>query len=115
MERKKNKQKKLHIKKGDTVMVIAGENKGSKGRVLSVENARERAIVEGVNIVKKHRKSNAQNQPGTRTEEEAPVHISNLKVIDSKGEPTRIGRRLDDNGKLVRYSKKSDENIIDNN
>lgn len=96
-------------------MVIAGENKGSKGRVLSVENARERAIVEGVNIVKKHRKSNAQNQPGTRTEEEAPVHISNLKVIDSKGEPTRIGRRLDDNGKLVRYSKKSDENIIDNN
>lgn len=120
MERKKNKQKKLHIKKGDTVIVIAGDNKYTggkegKGRVLSVDNKNERAIVEGVNLVWKHKKSGAQNQPGSRSQEEAPIHISNLKVVDGKGEPTRVGRRLNDDGKLVRYSKKSDENIIDNN
>ncbi|MFX3625886.1 MAG: 50S ribosomal protein L24 [bacterium] len=115
MERKKNKQKKLHIRKGDTVMVIAGENKGSKGRVLEVYNEAGRAIVEGVNIVTKHKKSNAQNQPGSITKEEAPVNISNLMIVDGQGNTTRIGRRLNDDGKLVRYSKKSGEEIKDNN
>lgn len=115
MERKKNKQRKLHIKKGDNVIVIAGEHKGSKGRVLSVINDKYRAIVEGVNLVTKHKKSNAQNQPGTRTEEEAPLHISNLMVVDANSDATRVGRRLNDDGKLVRYSKKSNEEIKDNN
>lgn len=114
MERKKNKQRKLHIKKGDNVVVISGENKGSKGRVLEVYNETQRAIVEGVNIVTKHKKSNAQNQPGSISKEEAPVHISNLMVVDGS-EASRIGRRLNDDGKLVRYAKKTGEEIKDNN
>ncbi len=115
MERKKNKQKKLHIKKDDTVVVIAGNHKGSKGRVLRVIHETQRAVVEGVNIVTKHKKSNAQNQPGSISKEEAPIIISNLMVVDGQGNPTRIGRRLNDEGKLTRYSKKSGEEIKDNN
>lgn len=95
-------------------MVIAGEHKGNKGRVLRVINETQRAVVEGVNIVTKHKKSNAQNQPGSITKEEAPVHISNLMIVDGN-EPTRVGRRLNDDGKLVRYAKKSGEEIKDNN
>ena len=105
-------QKKLHIKKGDTVMVITGNNKGTKGRVLEVVRKTNRAIVEGVNMMKKHTKPNAESPQGGIIEKEAPVHISNLMLVDPKsGEATRIGRRLDDNGKLVRFSKKSGEEI----
>jgi large subunit ribosomal protein L24 len=112
MERKFNKQVKLHVKKGDMVMVIAGDDKGKKGRVLEVFNEKNRALVEGVNIVSRHTKPNAQNQQGGIIKKEAPVNISNLKVIDKSGTPTRIGRKTNDAGKLVRYSKKSGE-IID--
>jgi large subunit ribosomal protein L24 len=105
-------QKKLHIKKGDTVIVITGNYKGQKGRVLDVTRKTKRAIVEGVNMVKKHTKPNAKNQQGGIVEMESSIHISNLMLVDPKtGEPTRIGRRIDDKGKLVRYSKKSGEEI----
>jgi large subunit ribosomal protein L24 len=105
-------QKKLHIKKGDTVMVIAGNNKGKKGRVLEIITKTERAIVEGVNMMKKHTKPNAATPQGGIVEKEAPVHISNLMLFDAKaGVATRIGRRLNDQGKLVRFSKKSGEEI----
>lgn len=103
---------KLHIKKGDTVKVIAGNSKGITGKVLVVFPKDNRAIVEGVNKVKKHTKPNPKNTQGGIIEKEAPIHISNLMVIDSKGNATRIGRRLDENTKkLVRYSKKSGEVI----
>jgi large subunit ribosomal protein L24 len=105
-------QKKLHIKKGDTVVVIAGNNKGSKGRVLEVIRTKDRAIVEGVNMIKKHTKPNAETPQGGIVEKEAPVHISNLMLVDPKtGEPTRVGRKLNDDGKLVRISKKTGEEI----
>ncbi len=105
-------QKKLHIKKGDTVQVIAGEDLGKKGRVLEIIRKTDRAIVEGVNIIKKHTKPNTQYPNGGIIEKEAPIHISNLMLVDPKtGKPTRIGRRLNENGKLVRYSKKSGEEI----
>jgi large subunit ribosomal protein L24 len=105
-------QKKLHIKKGDTVVVNTGTSKGQKGRVLEVITKTDRAIVEGVNMMKKHTKPNAESPQGGIIEKEAPVHISNLMLVDPKsGEATRIGRRLDDNGKLVRFSKKSGEEI----
>jgi large subunit ribosomal protein L24 len=105
-------QKKLHIKKGDTVVVITGNYKGQKGRVLEVIRKNDRAIVEGVNLVKKHTKPNAQNPQGGIIEQEASIHISNLMLVDPKsGERTRIGRRENDEGKLIRYSKKSGEEI----
>jgi large subunit ribosomal protein L24 len=105
-------QKKLHIKKGDTVQVITGESKGVQGRVLEVIRSKDRAIVEGVNMVSKHTKPNAEQPNGGIVKKEGPVHISNLLLIDpSSGEPTRIGRRRNDDGKLVRYAKKSGEEI----
>lgn len=105
-------QRKLHIKKGDTVVVIAGNYNGREGKVLEVIRATEKAIVEGVNMVKKHTKPNAAHPQGGIVEKEAPIHISNLMNKDPKtGKPTRIGRRLNDKGKLVRYSKKSGEEI----
>ena len=105
-------QKKLHIKKGDTVVVNTGESKGQKGRVLEVITKTNRAIVEGVNMIKKHTKPNAESPQGGIIEKEAPVHISNLMVVDPKsGQATRIGRRLNDDGKLIRFSKKSGEEI----
>ena len=105
-------QKKLHIRKGDTVFVNSGEYKSQKGRVLEVNRSTSRAIVEGINMISKHTKPNAQNPDGGIIKKEAPVHISNLMLIDpSSGEPTRIGRRRNDKGKLVRYSKKSGEEI----
>jgi len=105
-------RKKLHIKKGDTVVVLAGESKGQKGKVLDVFAEKQRAIVEGVNMVSKHTKPNADNPQGGIIKQEAPIHISNLMNVDpSTGTPSRIGRRLNDKGKLVRYSKKSGEEI----
>jgi len=103
---------KLHIKKGDTVFVNTGEYKGKTGRVLEVKPKKQRAIVEGINLVSKHTKPSAKHPQGGIIKKEAPVHISNLQVVDpSKGRPTRIGRRLNDKGKLVRYAKKSGEEI----
>jgi len=102
--------KKLHIKKGDKVVVIAGADRGTQGDVLEVFPDKNRAIVEGVNIRKKHTKPTNDN-PGGINEIAAPVHISNLMLIDPKsGEGTRIGRK-EVGGKLVRYSKKSGETI----
>jgi large subunit ribosomal protein L24 len=103
-------QKKLHIKKGDTV--IAGESKGQKGRVLEIKRDKNRAIVEGVNLVSKHTKPNAKAPQGGIIKKEAAVHISNLMLVDpTTGKPTRVGRKLNDSNKLVRYSKKSGEEI----
>ncbi len=105
-------QKKLHIKKGDSVVVNTGESKGQRGRVLEIYRKKQRALVEGVNIISKHTKPDAQNPQGGIVKKEAPVHISNLMLIDpSSGEPTRTGRKYNDNKKLVRYSKKSGEEI----
>jgi large subunit ribosomal protein L24 len=105
-------QKKIHIKKGDNVMVMAGESKGQKGRILEVDRSKNKAIVEGVNLVSRHTKPNAKAPQGGILRKEAPVHISNLMLIDpASGKPTRIGRRLNDKNKLVRYSKKSGEEI----
>jgi len=105
-------QKKLHIKKGDSVVVITGESKGQKGRVLEIDRNKERAIVEGVNLVSKHTKPNAKSPQGGILKKEAPIHISNLMPVDpASGKPTRVGRKLNDRNKLVRYSKKSGEEI----
>ena len=104
--------KKLHIKKGDTVYVNAGNDRGKTGKVLEVITEKDRAIVEGINMVSKHTKPNAKQPQGGIIKQEAGIHISNLQVVDPvKGGPTRIGRRLDDKGKLVRYAKKSGEEI----
>ena len=103
---------KLHIKKGDTVYVNTGVDKGKTGKVLKVLVEKQRAIVEGINMVSKSQKPSAQNPQGGIVKMEAPIHISNLNVVDPKsGKPTRIGRRLNDAGKLVRYAKKSGEEI----
>jgi large subunit ribosomal protein L24 len=103
---------KLHIKKGDTVYVNSGEDKGKTGRVLEVLVEKQRAIVEGVNLVSKSTKPSAQNPQGGIVKKEASVHISNLNPIDPKsGKPVRVGRVLNAEGKLVRVSKKSGEEI----
>ncbi|MEQ8879171.1 MAG: 50S ribosomal protein L24 [Cyclobacteriaceae bacterium] len=103
---------KIHIRKGDTVKVIAGNDKGKTGKVLEVLTDRYRAFVEGVNIVTKHVKPSAKNPEGGREQTEAAIHISNLMVVDpSSGDATRIGRKKNENGKLQRYSKKSGEFI----
>jgi len=105
-------QKKLHIKTGHTVLVIAGNNKGKKGRVPEFIAKPEGTIGEGVNMMKKSTKPNAATPQGGIVEKEAPVHISNLMLFDAKaGAATRVGRRLNDQGKLVRFSKKSGEEI----
>lgn len=102
---------KLHIKKGDTVYVLAGEDRGKEGRVLKVLVQKQRAIVEGINMVTKATKPSAQHPQGGLIKMEAPIHISNLALIDPKsGKPTRISCRRE-NGKLVRIAKKSGEEI----
>ena len=103
---------KLHIKKGDTVYVNAGDNKGQTGKVLKVFVKEQRALVEGVNMVSKSQKPSAKNPQGGIVKMEAPIQISNLNVVDPKtGKPTRIGRKLNADGKLVSYAKKSGEEI----
>ena len=103
---------KLHIKKGDTVYVNTGEDKGKTGKVLQVLITKDRAIVEGINMISKHSKPNAQNPQGGIEKKEASVHLSNLNLVDPKtGKPTRVGRKEDGKGKLVRYAKKSGEEI----
>ena len=94
------------------VQVIAGDSKGQQGKVLKVEVSKQRAIVEGVNLVKKATKPNAKNPQGGNVEQEAAIHISNLQVLDpTSGKPTRVGRKANAEGKLVRYAKKSGEEI----
>jgi large subunit ribosomal protein L24 len=104
-------QPKLHIKKGDIVKVIAGNERGQQGKVLSIDRKKMRALVEGLNMISKHTKPNAANPQGGIVKQEAPIHISNLMFIDGKGNATRIGRKLNDDNKIVRYSKKSGEVI----
>lgn len=101
---------KLHIKVGDTVKVLSGESRGQEGKILAIDKSKGRALVEGVNLIKKHAKPSAANPEGGIEEKEGGIHISNLMVV-ANGTPTRVGRRKDDNGKLVRYSKKSGEEI----
>lgn len=104
--------KKFHIKKGDTVKVLSGDNKGKEGKVLEVISDKNRALVEDVNIISKATKPNAKNPQGGIIKKEAPIHISNLMLIDpSTGKPTRIGRMKNSAGKSVRYSKKTKEEI----
>ncbi len=100
--------KKIKIKTGDNVKVITGNSKGSEGKVLKIVSEKNRLIVEGVNMVKKHMKPNAQNPQGGITEKEAPLHISNLSLLTSDGKTTRVGYRVED-GSKVRVAKKTDE------
>ena len=100
---------KLKLKSGDTVVVTTGEHKGSEGKIMKVLRDKNKAIVEGVNTVKKHEKPSAANPQGGITEKEAPIHISNLALVDPKsGEATRVGYRMED-GKKVRFSKKANQ------
>ena len=102
---------KLHIKKGDTVYVNAGNDKGKTGKVLSVAPAENRAIVEGINMVSKHTKPNSKQPQGGIIRQEAPIHISNLNLIDPQsGKPTRVGYRMEGD-KKIRFAKKSGEEI----
>jgi large subunit ribosomal protein L24 len=103
---------KLKIKKGDTVKVVAGDDKGKQGRVLSVNKVTLRAIVEGINMATKHTKPTAKNTKGGIIHQEASIHLSNLMLLDAQGNATRVGRRVDETtNKIVRYSKKSGEVI----
>ena len=112
MEKKNTKPAKLKIRKGDLVKVIAGDSKGSQGKIVEVIIEKNRAIVEGANMVSKHTKPNAANPNGGIVKQEAAIHISNLALVEPKtGKTTRVGRKLNDAGKLVRVSKKSGEEI----
>jgi len=113
MESKKNtKPAKLKIRKGDLVKVIAGDSKGSQGKIVEIIIDKNRAVVEGANLVSKHTKPNAANPNGGIVKQEAAIHISNLALVEpSTGKTTRVGRKLNDAGKLVRVSKKSGEEI----
>ena len=112
MERKRNQQPKLHIRRGDTVKVLAGDDKGKEGKVLEVNREKRRALVEGVNMMTKHTKPSAGKPEGGISKVESSIHISNLMLIDpASGKPTRVGRKLNDKGKLQRFSKKTGEII----
>ena len=103
---------KLHIKKDDTVIVLAGEDKGKTGKVLKVLVDKNRAIVEGINIVSKSAKPSAKNPQGGIVKQEAPIHISNLSLVDPKsGTATRIAIKTTEGGKKVRIATKSGEEI----
>lgn len=103
--------KRYKVKKGDLVVVTTGDNKGKQGRIVEVDRKNDRVIVEGVNLVKKHRKPSAQNPQGGIETIAAGINISNVKLVDNKGNATRVGRRRNAEGKLERYSKKSGEAI----
>ena len=104
-------QIKLNIKKGDKVLVISGKDKGKQGEVLKIDKKKDRAYVEGLNLIKKHTKPNAASPQGGIVDQEAGIHISNLMLVHN-GNPTKVGRKLNEKtGKLVRYSKKTGEII----
>ena len=112
MERSTNKQPKLKIRKGDKVRVIAGDDKGKEGVVQEVLVEKRRVVVEGINIVTRHEKPSAGKPEGGIKKTEAPIHISNVQLIDpASGRPTRVGRKPNDKGKLQRFSKKTGELI----
>lgn len=112
MERKYNKRPKLHIRKGDTVLVLAGDDKDKEGKVLEVFADKKRAIAEGINMVTKHQKPSAGKPEGGIKKMEGTIHISNLMLVEpSNGKPTRTGRKLNEKGKLQRFSKKTGEFI----
>ena len=112
MTKQVKKVGKIHVRKGDTAIVIAGNDKGQKGKVLEVIRAKNRAIIEGVNMITKHVKPSANNPEGGIEKTEAPIHISNIMIVDpSTGEPTKVGRKQNDQGKLQRFSKKTGELI----
>ena len=111
MEKKTKQQPKLHIRRGDTVKVLAGDDRGKEGKVLEVNREKRRALVEGVNMMTKHTKPSAGKPEGGITKVESFIHISNLMVMDGSGKATRVGRKADDKGKLQRYSKKTGEII----
>ncbi len=103
-------QKKLHIKVGDSVKVLSGNSRGQEGKILVIDKKKDRAVVDGLNMIKKHMKPSASNPQGGIVEKESGIHISNLMVVQN-GTASRVGRKLNDAGKLVRYSKKSGEDI----
>jgi large subunit ribosomal protein L24 len=106
------KKIKLKIRKGDLVKVIAGDSKGQQGKITEIIIDKNRAVIEGVNMISKHTKPNAANPNGGIVKKEAAIHISNLALVDPKsGEATRVGRKKNDAGKLVRVAKKSGEEI----
>lgn len=112
MENKKKSQPKLNIRKGDLVTVIAGDSKGQQGKVVEVRIKENRAIVEGANMVSKHSKPSATNPNGGISKKEAPIHISNLALVDPKtGKATKVSRKRTEDGKVVRIAKKSGEEI----
>ena len=112
MEKSKNSKPKLHIRKGDTVKVLAGDDRGKSGKVLEIVLEKNRAIVEGINIVTKHTKPSAGKPEGGIKKTEASMHVSNLMLIDpASGKATRTGRKLNSKNKLQRYSKKTGEFI----
>src|SRR5690554_6155784 len=112
MRQTKTVKHKIKLRKGDLVKVISGNSKGTEGKIIEILTDKNRAVVEGANIVKKHTKPSAANPNGGIIEKEAAIHISNLALIDPKtGEPTRVGRRVNADGKIVRYAKKSGEKI----
>jgi large subunit ribosomal protein L24 len=107
-----NKNTKLHVKTGDTVKVIAGDEKGKTGKIASVDTAKGRVIVEGLNLVTKHSKPSAKNPQGGIDKKEAGINASNVMLVEGKNsEATRTGKRVNKNGKLERFSKKSGEII----
>ena len=112
MNSNKDNRKKIHVKKGDTIYVVSGKEKGKTGKVIKVLRGRNRAIVEKLNIVKRHQRPTQASPAGWIIEKEAPIHISNLMLYDQgEASPTRIGRKVLSTGEKVRYSKKSGEEI----
>jgi len=107
MKAQNEKVNKLHVKTGDTVKVIAGNDRGKTGRIVSVKKDLNKVVVEGVNLVTKHNKPSAKNPQGGISKQEAPIHASNVQLVDASGAVTRTGKKADENGKLQRYSKKT--------
>ena len=104
-------KKKLHVKTGDTVKVIAGDDRGKTGRVTSVMIEKQKVVIEGLNLVTKHTKPSAKNPQGGITKVEAPIHASNVMLVDEKGNTTKTARRTNSEGKTERYAKKTGEVI----
>jgi large subunit ribosomal protein L24 len=104
----------MKVKKGDTVVVIAGKDKGAKGKVIQAYPTRDRVLVEGVNRIKKHTRV-SQNQRGAQSggivTQEAPIHVSNVQILDSDGKPTRVGYRIDDSGQKVRIARSNGKDL----
>ena len=104
----------MKVKKGDTVLVIAGKDKGAKGKVIQAYPDRDRVLVEGVNRIKKHTKVST-TQRGAKTggivTQEATIHVSNVQVVDADNKPTRVGKRQDENGRRVRFSRRTGKDL----